>query len=415
MMVISTLASRLSAHCSFTGSFLLREGRRLLQRTGGNFGMMTAVLLPVSIGVAGLAMDANTMVQSKSALQSAVDAAALAAASAMSNGMSEDQAIALAKSFLASQLANTLPASSDSSDVDQTSQNNQTEPEITVKTTQVNSSTTTYEIALTGNYTLSMNALSRVLGWQTVTLKAYGTAQAASTASGQPISMYLVLDHSGSMSESTTTSYAGTCTSKGRTYSCTKYYTKIEALKLAVLNMATQLNKADPDGEYVRTGADGYSTKADTPQAMNWGTSKVVTYVNAMSPTYTTDARGALDAAYSALKSTNATEISAHKVDKASDIGRYVVFMTDGEMTGTNGYWSSSIDAAVRTQCTTIKADGIKVYTVALMAPTNGKSLLQACASDASHYYEATDAASLVAAFGDIGKKASSTTTRLTN
>ncbi|MCF1447571.1 VWA domain-containing protein [Agrobacterium vitis] len=426
MMVISALNPGLRA-CRLLATKARQAGAlacRLLRHSGGNFGMMTAVLLPVSIGVAGLAMDATEMVQSRSALQSSVDAAALAAASAMSNGMSEADAIALAKSFLASQLANTLASSDDTNSVDQITQ---PDPDISVKTTQVSNSSNTYDVTLTGSYTIKMNPLSKVLGWQTVTLKAYGKAQAATTASESPLSMYLVLDHSGSMSENTTTSYTGTCTStttsgSGKnkkttttSYSCQKYYTKMESLKLAVQDLAAQLNKADPTNEYVRTGADGYSASADTPQAMSWGTSKVVTYVNALSATTTTDARGAMSAAYSALQTANTTEINAHKVKSVSDIGRYIVFMTDGEMTSTNGNWSSSIDSAVRTQCTTIKADGIKIYTVALMAPDRGKSLLEACASDASHYYEATDAASLVAAFGEIGKKATSTSTRLTN
>ncbi|MBB4006736.1 pilus assembly protein TadG-related protein [Allorhizobium taibaishanense] len=413
MMVISTLASRL-----LSGLTQLRSARTLagslVRDAGGNFAMMTAILLPVSIGVGGFAMDATQMVQSRSSLQSAVDAAALAAASAMSNGMSQDQAIALAKSFLASQLANTFPSSNDSSNVNQI---NQPEPEIQVKTTQVSSSATTYDIALTGSYTMPMNSLSRVLGWQTVTLKAVGTAEAATTASQHPVSMYLVLDRSGSMADATTTSYTGTCTktSSGKTTSssCTKYYTKIESLKLAVQQLAAQLNKADPTSQYVRTGADSYNASADKPQAMGFGTTNVVTYVNALTATGGTDARGALSAASAALQSS--TELSAHKVSSTNDFGRYIVFMTDGEMTGNSANWSATIDAAVRSQCTTIKAAGIQIYTIAFMAPANGQSLLKACASDASHYYAATDAATLVAAFGEIGQKATSTSTRLIN
>ncbi|MCF1433866.1 VWA domain-containing protein [Agrobacterium vitis] len=426
MMVISALNPGLRA-CRLLATKARQAGAlacRLLRHSGGNFGMMTAVLLPVSIGVAGLAMDATEMVQSRSALQSSVDAAALAAASAMSNGMSEADAIALAKSFLSSQLANTMARDENTSSVDQITQ---AEPDISVKTTQVNSSSTSYDVELTGSYTITMNPLSRVLGWETVTLKAYGKAQAATTASESPLSMYLVLDRSGSMNDETATTYTGTCTktttsgygwnkkTTTTSYSCTKNYTKIESLKLAVADLAAQLKKADPNSEYVRTGADSYNASADTAQAMSWGTANVVTYVNALSATGGTDARGALSAAYSALQTSNKTEITAHNVSSVSKIGRYIVFMTDGEMTGNSSSWSSSIDSAVRSQCTSIKADGIQIYTVAFMAPANGKSLLSACASDASHYYEATDAASLVAAFGEIGKKATSTSTRLTN
>lgn len=233
MMVISALNPGLRA-CRLLATKARQAGAlacRLLRHSGGNFGMMTAVLLPVSIGVAGLAMDATEMVQSRSALQSSVDAAALAAASAMSNGMSEADAIALAKSFLSSQLANTMARDENTSSVDQITQ---AEPDISVKTTQVNSSSTSYDVELTGSYTITMNPLSRVLGWETVTLKAYGKAQAATTASESPLSMYLVLDRSGSMNDETATTYTGTCTktttsgygwnkkTTTTSYSCTK-------------------------------------------------------------------------------------------------------------------------------------------------------------------------------------------------
>ncbi len=40
------------------------------------------------------------------------------------------------------------------------------------------------------------------------------------------------------------------------------------------------------------------------------------------------------------------------------------------------------------------------------MAPSKGQALLQYCASDTSHYYDAQDAAELIAAFKEIGDKA---------
>jgi len=49
------------------------------------------------------------------------------------------------------------------------------------------------------------------------------------------------------------------------------------------------------------------------------------------------------------------------------------------------------------------------------MAPSRGQSLLKYCATDLSHYFDANDAAELVAAFKEIGEKATETMTRLTN
>jgi Flp pilus assembly protein TadG/uncharacterized protein YegL len=406
MMVISTFRNRLFS---------------LLREKSGNFGMMTALLLPVSVGVVGLGMDATLMLQNKRTLQNAVDAAALATATAMTDGLSKSDAEAMAKSFVASQMANTL------SDATSEAAKLSTTPDISTETASSGSSET-YDVALTGSYTMTMNALSQALGWKTVTITAYGKAEAASGGAGSgsgtqtltPISMYLALDRSGSMNESTDTSYTTTCTDThwtGRkyvttTYSCTAYYTKIESLKLAVQRLATKLNEADPQNIYVRTGADSYNSSADAAQGMNWGTSKVVTYVNALQATGGTDATGALTAAYNALKASNTTEATAHKT---SNFKRYVVFLTDGEMTGNSSNWNSSIDKKVRKQCDTIKQDGIEIYTIALSAPANGKSLLKACATDDNHYYEATDSISLISAFSSIGENTAPPSVRLTN
>jgi hypothetical protein len=55
--------------------------------------------------------------------------------------------------------------------------------------------------------------------------------------------------------------------------------------------------------------------------------------------------------------------------------------MTDSEMTGNSPNWNSTIGKKVRTLCKQAKDDGIKVYTIAFLAPDNGKSLLSYCAS----------------------------------
>jgi hypothetical protein len=77
--------------------------------------------------------------------------------------------------------------------------------------------------------------------------------------------------------------------------------------------------------------------------------------------------------------------------------------------------WNKALDQSVRDECTTAKAAGIKIYTVAFMAPTNGKSLLKFCASSDSNYYEPNTMDALTAAFSAIGDAATKSTSRLTN
>lgn len=89
-----------------------------------------------------------------------------------------------------------------------------------------------------------------------------------------------------------------------------------------------------------------------------------------------------------------------------------LVFMTDGvntkSMTSTTsathtGTNRTQADTYTATLCTTIKAKGIEIYSIALMVDdAAAKTMLQTCASDSSHYFDATDTAALQAAFQKI-------------
>jgi hypothetical protein len=81
---------------------------------------------------------------------------------------------------------------------------------------------------------------------------------------------------------------------------------------------------------------------------------------------------------------------------------------------GGNANGLNSADQAVAI-CSNMKSSGIQVYTVGfnLQGNQTATSTLQACASDAAKFYDATDGARLRAAFRDIALKVSSL--RLTN
>ena len=65
------------------------------------------------------------------------------------------------------------------------------------------------------------------------------------------------------------------------------------------------------------------------------------------------------------------------------------------------------------TMCTAIKNASIEVYTVGFEVSSAAKTFLTNCATDASHYYDATSEVALQAAFRDIALKIA--TLRLTN
>jgi hypothetical protein len=75
----------------------------------------------------------------------------------------------------------------------------------------------------------------------------------------------------------------------------------------------------------------------------------------------------------------------------------------------TSGEMEAEMDASLTRACDNIKAAGIRVYAVAFDIDTqNIKDLLEDCATDPSLYYDASDAATLNAAFTAIAQDLSS-------
>jgi Flp pilus assembly protein TadG len=79
-----------------------------------------------------------------------------------------------------------------------------------------------------------------------------------------------------------------------------------------------------------------------------------------------------------------------------------IILMTDG--LNTENRWSQSqgaVDARTQKACDNIKAAGVTVYTVLVMA--GNATLLQGCASDANKYFFVSDANQLITTFDAIG------------
>ena len=394
-------------------------GRGFITDRGGNFGMMTAILLPVLLASAGVAMDLAKLVQVRSALQDAADSAALSAASALAGkGISDEEAIALAKKFLAAQFKNTslnggtMPTEGEEDAIEDLADSALASVQ---RTAGASGATNTYEVTVNGHYDVAMNAFTKLLGYDKVRVSVASTSE-STTESKNALSMYLVVDRSGSMGENTSTVNEAQPT-KVEYYQCgrswcsrtvTNYVLKIDALKVAVADLVDQLNTADPENKYVRTAAISYNSSSQSPTTFQWGTTAVTNYVNALTATGGTDSSNAVKTAYQ--KVTAASEVNAHIAKNGQkDPGKFIVFMTDGD----NNY--TSADTSTKAWCDSAKAAAVEIFTVAFMAPSRGQELLKYCASDTSHYYDANDAAQLVAAFKEIGEKASMAATRLTN
>ncbi|AUC12226.1 hypothetical protein BLX90_18260 [Rhizobium sp. Y9] len=402
--------------------------RRFLTDKSGNFGIMTAILLPVLLGFAGAGMELANVMQVKADMQNTADSAALAAATEArlkKGDLTDAQIKEIAKGFIAAQMEKSLT---------EEEKKKLEENSPTSITTTENARGKTYTIETTINHKVQLNPLLGFIGAKTLDLSVTGTAK-STVNKGAPISMYLALDRSGSMSFKTDTVNAAkkSCPnytasnwgkSEAQVTSSPCYVNKATSLKTAVGFLVATLNKADPtytangSSQLVRTGASVYTHETYAAQPLSWGTSSVVSYVDKQIPEFPTggtDARSSLNAAYNALKKANPDEAKAHKTQGNESFERYIVLMTDGEMTGNSASWNSSIDQSVRTTCETAKKDGIKIFSVAFMAPDKGKALLQYCASSADNYYAPENMEQIVTAFGEIARKAAGSIATLTN
>lgn len=385
---------------------------RLLKDRSGNFGMMTAILLPVLIGAGGVALDLTNMMMSKTQLQEAADSAALAASTALATGEAADEAAAkkLAKDFFIAQMGNYMGAEAAGALAGTTVVN---------VATKAVSNGKSYEVGVASSYNLALTPMMGMFGYQTMNIATNSTSKSGTSEVRTALSMTLVLDESGSMLADTETEIVPkkSCTHYninggkiGDWSPC--YVKKIEALESAANLLLIQLDKADPNGEFVRTSGINWSNKVNDISDLAWGTAstrqKVISKLNGGGGT---ESAAPMKKAYDGLTKTGAdSEESIHDREKNNKvIQKYIVFMTDGD----NNNVSS--DTATLATCKAAKDKGIIIYTIAFMAPSRGQGLLKDCASSSTHYFQAQSMKDLVSAFESIGRQAAKDKTLLTN
>ncbi len=114
-----------------------------------------------------------------------------------------------------------------------------------------------YDIKVTSSYNVPMNGMTRLLGFNSMPVSVSSSTKSA-TESKNALSMYLVLDRSGSMAwkiPDTANPLQQLHRSAWPDVAFRRpcYISKIETLKTAVKNLADVLEKADPDHMYART------------------------------------------------------------------------------------------------------------------------------------------------------------------
>ena len=84
------------------------------------------------------------------------------------------------------------------------------------------------------------------------------------------------------------------------------------------------------------------------------------------------------------------------------DSDKVVILMTDGSFNAEIFPEQGTSDAQARALCDGMKGSGIKVYTVALNAPSSGRRVLEYCASGAEYFFQPETAAELTDAYKQI-------------
>ena len=107
---------------------------------------------------------------------------------------------------------------------------------------------------------------------------------------------------------------------------------------------------------------------------------------------------------------------SAPVAYNTSGVKKIAVLMTDGQFNCQNwnilggycgDYDTATVSARAVAMCTAMKAQGIEVYTVGFKLDVQiARDTLSSCATDASHFFDATDGNQLAAAFQAIAYRA---------
>ena len=394
--------------------------RRLGADRAGNIAMTFAIVAVPLLGAVGASIDYVQLVNAQRHLQDSIDAAAVsAAASLVANKHTDSTVDDYAINFVLAELGTTLTAT----------EINQLKGKLNVSVKSTGSgSVKTYSIKVSGGYTVQLSPFAQFLGYGSMPISAVSSTESQSTAKNA-MSMYVVLDRSGSMSFVTDT--IDTTTYKCQNYTSSNwssypklsksnpcYVNKMGALKKAADALFSELDtleNKDLTDSVVRVGAVSFNDQMQTPKAITWGTTNARGYVSDLPdyPTGGTDMTDGMKQAYDAL--TASSETTAHTNKGNTSFSKFIVLMTDGKNTGYSSAWNPALDAITLTYCANARKAGITIYTVAFMAPANGATLLKACAGVTSNYYAAKDMTSLIKAFADIGNKAAKQATRIIN
>lgn len=380
-----------------------RNAKVFLRDKRGNFGVMTAILLPVLLGAAGIAIDVTRAMELKTSLQEQADAAMLSAATVLAR---KDYSHTEAKKIAEGRYATFASTIDSGCATNQSVEAHKQSTSTAITQTANGAKGKKFEVVFTASYKMCVNPLTALIAGPSMNIAVRATTVSA-TASKNAFSMFLVLDRSSSMEEIA-------CERRSSSNACLQSGTmvKINVLKNSVYELLDVVAEADPEEKYARFAGIEFSGNKGKGVAFSWGVEDTRKFARTLNPSGGTNSAPAMQHAYDVLKVTSGanSEEAAHALKENDDPTKYIVFMTDGDNN------SRDSDAATLEVCTSAKARGIVVYAVAFdIKQGRATTLLSSCATSDKHYYAAKTASELYAAFREIGLRANSGIARMTN
>lgn len=342
---------------------IINRIRRFISHKGGNIAISASLsFIPIMFSV-GAAIDYSRSANLHNNVARATDAALLAAVSAVMKEVDLDDVAAVNaklieefEPFFTANMYNAEPYEYNGYEMN------------------YDPNTRKVTVKVLVDYKAAVTKIMGIDGWKTDVQAAAKMRMKA----GGAVSMYLVLDRSGSM---------GWSNGEGGT--------KMYSLKSAVNDMITDLKIADPEKKFIRMGAVAYSSYMWTHMNIKWNLNKANEYVQDMYANGGTDSSDAIYKAYQKLK--RSREQTEHMNKSGQEPKLIIVFMTDGD----NNYYGDDI-STINT-CNTAKNYGMEIYTVAFKAPSSGQALLSNCATSTAHYFEPQNNSEMIEAFKKIG------------
>ena len=343
-------------------------------KAGSILPMFGIMAVPVFLS-AGLAIDYSQVSRMQSKMAAVADAAVLAAA-VKAKQLPDLKDTVKVKTTLKDEMTAFMQANTEG----------MKDPGYTIKDIKYDPDTGGVELKV--KYTLDTSFL-KVAGIEEV----HGEVETAvfiAKEEQQALSMYLVLDRSGSMG------WRSMQRVRKRGRWVWEYgEVKMKTLKTAVKSLHLQFEEKDPDHKFVRTGAVAYNHAIRGYVNLDWGSKHVNKFTQKISAGGGTMAHSALARATHYLRGDR--EKLEHEKRNKSDPKKYIVFMTDGTDFAAN---------KARNQCRRAKRENITIYSVAFQAPAAGQALLKYCATSSDHYFNAESSTELLAAFRQIGEEA---------